>query len=306
MDETGGEGKLRTRAKYLVPNNPQNQNEFDYNFNENTKISNFSEYNTNKVYDFIVIGSGPGGSISSYYLNKRFNGNGLLIEKGRAFNLYKSKHPGDEFLYKWKNGGVNSTILPLQVQFASGECLGGGSEINSGLYHKPDQDFISKWKKNDGIVNLEINELKEKLSELEKIINFTKEFDKNKTGSHEFFLKGAKEKNYSTEEVPIFQTINDNNKESTKNTMSNSFIKKYLEEDKISFCQTCRLTESSKRTYDTKRIPSWCDRILYRDSRNIIKSSDYSSFDLSPDSDHLAVYNMFELAIKATAKNKNV
>ena len=68
------------------------------------------------------------------------------------------------------------------------------------------------------------------MSELEKIINFTKEFDKNKTGSHEFFLKGAKEKNYSTEEVPIFQTINDNNKESTKNTMSNSFIKKYLEE----------------------------------------------------------------------------
>lgn len=88
--------------------------------------------------------------------------------------------------------------------------------------------------------------------------------------------------------------------------LNNSKVKKHLEEDKISFCQTCRLTESSKRTYDTKRIPSWCDRILYRDARYIIKSSDYSSFDLSPNSDHLAVYNMFELAIKTTTKNKNV
>lgn len=25
----------------------------------------------------------------------------------------------------------------MQISFASGECLGGGSEINSGLFHKP-------------------------------------------------------------------------------------------------------------------------------------------------------------------------
>jgi hypothetical protein len=50
MDETGGEGKLRTRAKYLVPNNPQNQNEFDYNFNENTKESSFRDISWNKIY----------------------------------------------------------------------------------------------------------------------------------------------------------------------------------------------------------------------------------------------------------------
>ena len=29
----------------------------------------------------------------------------------------------------------------MQIPFASGECLGGGSEINSGLFHKPSKNF---------------------------------------------------------------------------------------------------------------------------------------------------------------------
>jgi hypothetical protein len=50
MDETGGEGRLRTRAKYLVPNNPQNSNEIDYNFGEKTKDSSFKDLYWNKIY----------------------------------------------------------------------------------------------------------------------------------------------------------------------------------------------------------------------------------------------------------------
>ena len=50
MDETGGEGRLRTRAKYLVPNNPQNTNEIDYNFDENTKPTSFRDIYWNKIY----------------------------------------------------------------------------------------------------------------------------------------------------------------------------------------------------------------------------------------------------------------
>jgi len=50
MDETGGEGRLRTRAKYLVPNNPQNINEIDYNFDEQTKNTSFRDLYWNKIY----------------------------------------------------------------------------------------------------------------------------------------------------------------------------------------------------------------------------------------------------------------
>lgn len=50
LDETGGEGRLRTRAKYLIPNNPSTQNEIDYNFDETTKDVSFRDLYWNKIY----------------------------------------------------------------------------------------------------------------------------------------------------------------------------------------------------------------------------------------------------------------
>lgn len=51
MDQTGGEGRLRTRASYLVPNNPQPNNpESDYNFDKNIKDSSLYELKFNKLY----------------------------------------------------------------------------------------------------------------------------------------------------------------------------------------------------------------------------------------------------------------
>lgn len=50
LDETGGLGRLRTRAKYLVPNNPKNINEIDYEFGEKTKKSSLRELHWNKIY----------------------------------------------------------------------------------------------------------------------------------------------------------------------------------------------------------------------------------------------------------------
>ena len=50
MDQTGGEGRLRTRAKYLVPNNPTSKGEIDYEFGEKTKKSSFRNLYWNKIY----------------------------------------------------------------------------------------------------------------------------------------------------------------------------------------------------------------------------------------------------------------
>mgnify|MGYP007100041045 CR=1 FL=1 len=50
MDETGREGRLRTRAKYLVPHNPVDDTEIDYEFGENTKDTSFRDLYWNKIY----------------------------------------------------------------------------------------------------------------------------------------------------------------------------------------------------------------------------------------------------------------
>jgi len=50
MYETGGEGRLRTRARFLVPNNPKSSGEIDYEFGDLTKDSSFSDMYWNKIY----------------------------------------------------------------------------------------------------------------------------------------------------------------------------------------------------------------------------------------------------------------
>jgi hypothetical protein len=50
MDQTGKEGRLRTRAKYLVPNNPSKKSEIDYEFGEKTKKTSFRTLYWNKIY----------------------------------------------------------------------------------------------------------------------------------------------------------------------------------------------------------------------------------------------------------------
>lgn len=50
MDDTGGEGRIRSRAKYLVPHNPKNISDIDYEFSESTKDSSFTEMYWNKIY----------------------------------------------------------------------------------------------------------------------------------------------------------------------------------------------------------------------------------------------------------------
>jgi hypothetical protein len=82
--------------------------------------------------------------------------------------------------------------------------------------------------------------------------------------------------------------LSDKNKDQLKN---NHILNKVnLKESPIEFCQTCRFLEGTS-DYDSKRFPSWCDRILYR---NMTTSADYNSIRLTETSDHNAVYNIFQ------------
>lgn len=50
MSNTGGEGRLRTRARYLVPNNPRSKDEIDYEFGAKTQDHSFRDLHWNKIY----------------------------------------------------------------------------------------------------------------------------------------------------------------------------------------------------------------------------------------------------------------
>jgi hypothetical protein len=86
-----------------------------------------------------------------------------------------------------------------------------------------------------------------------------------------------------------------------------------FKEEVISFCPTCRFKENptdkindvnSRCNYDTKRYPSWCDRILYYLNTNkfniIIKQNSYNSKHITLSSDHALVLLGFSISLGQT------
>ena len=92
-----------------------------------------------------VIGSGPGGAITACLLAEAGR-DVLLIEEGSHFPL-ESCPPFSqaEMEQKYRNGGLTAAFGKPKIQYVEGRCVGGGSEINSGLYHRTPSEILEKW-----------------------------------------------------------------------------------------------------------------------------------------------------------------
>ena len=83
---------------------------------------------------------------------------------------------------------------------------------------------------------------------------------------------------------------NDELNESMKNT---NIFNRY-KEGKIEFPPTYKF---KKNFYATNRCPSWTDRILYSDAKNLLTQNSYGSLMLINYSDHKPVYSQFTFKI---------
>jgi hypothetical protein len=92
-----------------------------------------------RVRDLIIIGSGPGGAITARNANLR-NLDFLVIEKGTTPDKSIQSHSVEQMSKHFSHGGQELMISWPLITFAQGESWGGGSSVNSGLYHEiPDQ-----------------------------------------------------------------------------------------------------------------------------------------------------------------------
>jgi choline dehydrogenase-like flavoprotein len=55
---------------------------------------------------------------------------------------------------KYRNGGLTVALGRTKVAYAEGRCVGGGSEINSGLYHRTPADILDSWRNEFGVEGL--------------------------------------------------------------------------------------------------------------------------------------------------------
>ncbi|MBI3849015.1 MAG: GMC family oxidoreductase [Verrucomicrobia bacterium] len=98
-------------------------------------------------HEIVVIGSGPGGAITACLLAEAGR-NVLLIEEGPFYSLASCvPFTKEEMVQKYRNGGQTVAMGTNKIAYVEGRCVGGGSEINSGLYHRTPPDILESWRK---------------------------------------------------------------------------------------------------------------------------------------------------------------
>jgi len=95
-------------------------------------------------YDEIIVGSGPGGAIA-FNVAEKFGKKILLVEKGRMPDANIQQHSVHQMMNQFANGGQQFILAQQITPFAQGSVFGGGSEINSGLYHKVPVSILDEW-----------------------------------------------------------------------------------------------------------------------------------------------------------------
>lgn len=97
--------------------------------------------------EIIVIGSGPGGAITAALLAEAGR-DVLLLESGQHISLDDTREfSTDEMERKYRNGGITAAFGRTKIAYVEGHCVGGGSEINAGLYHRTPDERLDHWRR---------------------------------------------------------------------------------------------------------------------------------------------------------------
>jgi len=98
-----------------------------------------------RTVDNLIIGSGPGGSVTAYTLTKAGRDT-CLVEEGDWWDIRLTMpFSTQELQEKYRNGGMTTAFGAPTIAYAEARCAGGGSEINSGLYHRTPAEILDTW-----------------------------------------------------------------------------------------------------------------------------------------------------------------
>ncbi len=103
----------------------------------------------------VVIGSGPGGCVTAYHLAAAGR-SVTVLEDGQYLSLDSAPaFSRAEMEQKYRNGGLTLAFGPARVQYVEGRVVGGGSEINSGLYHRTPPAVLARWRDEYKVADLD-------------------------------------------------------------------------------------------------------------------------------------------------------
>lgn len=181
-------------------------------------------FKTKKIFETIVIGSGPAGATIAWELTK--NGREVLcLEAGPTSATHWIPFSSSQILNNYKNGGLTTTLGKPRIAFAEGIGLGGGSEVNSGLYHRLPAQVLEDWKTSHALKDIDYRLLENTFGEIEKELSV--QYSRPPSRASVKLEQGARAKNWNVVEVPRWYVPTHSNTET--HWTPQSMAKTYLE-----------------------------------------------------------------------------
>jgi len=94
--------------------------------------------------DILIIGSGPGGSVTANELVCTGK-DVLMLEEGPISTLTPTSPSSQGLQQLWRNNGLTVAFGSSPVSYAEGRCVGGGSEINSAVIQCTPPNLLDQW-----------------------------------------------------------------------------------------------------------------------------------------------------------------
>lgn len=204
--------------------------------------------------EIAVIGSGPGGSVVAATLAQAGR-DVLLIEEGR--NLPQDScapFSFTEMKTKYRAGGITAAFGRPNVAYAEGSVVGGGSEVNSGLYHRTPEHVIDDWARDFEVADFHVGGMQKYFEECEAVMQ-PKGYPNALPAASKILRRGAEAEKMPAKDVPRLvefgeELDQEGVERSTRRSMSETFLPEF-------FAAGGRLLPETRVRKLTKRKAVW-------------------------------------------------
>ncbi|MDR1086013.1 MAG: GMC family oxidoreductase N-terminal domain-containing protein [Deltaproteobacteria bacterium] len=175
-------------------------------------------------HDVVVIGSGPGASLAACLMAEAGR-EVLVLEEGDYWPLEAIEpFSSSEMRYKYRNGGITMALGRPTIQYVEGRCLGGGSEVNSGLHHRLPDETVWNWTARYGLEDFNPAELKSHSEAVERDLSVSLMPEGAIPEASLVLKNGAESLGWCCPEIPRYRRFGPNDSTGERQTM----IKTYL------------------------------------------------------------------------------
>ncbi len=175
--------------------------------------------------EVLVVGSGAGGAPTAAILAEA-GFDVLVLEEGplvrqgdvTPFSL-------EQMDRQYRAGGVTVALGLPSIAYTEGCCAGGGTEINSGLYRRPPENVLDRWRTQHRVVDLRTEDVYAICADVEREIS-VQPVPGAQTPASEALRRGAARLGWHHDEIPRWMdyTVGPDARDGRRRSMTETFL----------------------------------------------------------------------------------